>query len=441
MSAENKKKLTTIYKEIMIALGFEVDSKMHVLLNEAGVKTPFTIKGKQLIIPTDEWLKNPDYDNQIPFHPLSENVRRKKSEVQERLALAVSNRVYRVTCTLLNFIFTLALDTDKHPQLTPEQREYLRDVPDVTKKTLTAVQKLIQEKVDFKGQYALVNMFVKRSGLWKGEEYPRVCTTTFPIMDEEHSPEKKIFDVPFLVRDRSTFFKVMRRIFPNIDTSMDDYSYGSRSQVAPNFHSLMMAFSLLANDLNKVTKVFCEDFAELEGCIIQTNWVKNMADLNDYKNDIPPLDGNIGEANEDELAEMKSRQEEKVKREERRTLRREVSAGRQSILRPRDEGNRFVRQEESREDERTVSWRGRAGRDDDRGYGREDRYRSRRDDRYDDRDRGRDSRYRDERDDRGFGRRDDRYSREDRFSRDDRRDTRGGNDDSWFDNVSTRRRW
>lgn len=431
MSTENKKKLTTIYKEIIEDLGFEVDAKGHVQLVEAGVKTPFTISGKTLVLPTDEWLRDPDWDTQIPFHPLSENVRRKKSEIQERLALAVSNRVYRVTCTLLDFIFTLAVDTDKHPKLTPEQRDYLRDVPDVTKKTLAAVHKLIREKIDFKGQYSLVNMFVKRSGLWKGEEYPRVCTTTFPIMDEEHSPEKTIFGTKFLVRDHSVVFKVMRRIFPNVDTSMDDYSYGSRSQVAPNFHSLMMSFASLAKDLNKVTKAFSNDFPELEECIIATKWLKNMPSLNDYKNDIPPLEGNIGEANEDELTEMKSRQVEKEKREDRRTLRREVASGKTSILRRADD-----RQESERE-ERKIDWRSGSRREDSR-YDRDDRRSFRREDRYDDR---RDDRYDDRRDDRSRGR-DLLGRRDDRDDRRDSRDSRRAGDD-WFDDAvrNTRRRW
>lgn len=333
----SKKKLTTIYREILNALGFEVDDKGAVFFEEVGVKTPFTMNKRQLVLPTDEWLKNPDWENTIPFHPLSENTQRKKSEVLERLTLVVCNRLYQVGATLICFLTELAADTDRHKKLTPEQRDYLRLLPDVDKRTVDDVRKLMRAKLTFKGDNAFINIFIKRGGVWKGEEYSRVAVATFPIADQENNEDKKIFDVTFRVRDRSTLFNLLRHIFPQFDKSIDEYSYGSRSSVAPNFHSLMMSFANLAFELNKVTKTFQDDFEEVKGLLIGTNWVKNMAELMEYRNDIPPLDGNEGEANEDELAKPKAKAESKEKAREERELRRDISAGRRSILRSSDE--------------------------------------------------------------------------------------------------------
>lgn len=415
----SKKKLTTIYREIITALGFEPNEKGEVYFVEGGVKTPFTINKKMLVIPTEEWLNDPDWDNTIPFHPLSENTQRKKSEVLERLTLAVCNRLYQVGTTLLCFLAELAADTDRHKTLTPEQRDFLREMPEADKRTVDDIRKLAKAKLSFKGDNAFINIFIKRGGMWKGEEYSRVAVTTFPIADQENNDDKKIFDVTFRVRDRDALFRVLRWIFPNFDKSIDEYSYGSRSSVAPNFHCLMMAFANLAFDLNRVTKIFKESFEELEGLYIGTNWVKNMAELTDYRNDIPPLEGNIGEANEDELSRPQSKAEEREKAKERKELRRDVASGRKSILREaRDE-------EDDRErTPRSLLDRGRDRYDDDRRdrRDRESSFLRRRDDRdydrrdHDDReerrprsllDRGRNSRY-DDYDDRGrsssFGR-------------------------------------
>nr|DAX11209.1 MAG TPA: hypothetical protein [Bacteriophage sp.] len=333
----NKKKLTTIYREILTALGFEVDEKGGVYFEALGVRAPFTMNKRQLVIPTDEWLKNPDWENTIPFHPLSENTQRKKSEVLERLTLCVCNRLYQVGATMICFLTELAADTDRHAKLTPEQRDYLRLLPEADKRTVEDTRKLMMSKLTFKGDNAFINIFIKRGGVWKGEEYSRVAVTTFPIADQENNEDKKIFDVTFRVRDRAALFNLLRHIFPNFDKSIDEYSYGSRSSVAPNFHSLMMAFANLAFDLNKVTKVFQEDFEEMKGLLIGTNWVKNMAELTEYRNDIPPLEGNEGEANEDELAKPKAKAENRERIREEREQRREVSSGRRQVLRSTDE--------------------------------------------------------------------------------------------------------
>lgn len=347
-----KKKLTTIYKEIIEGLGLSVDTHGGVILEEAGVKTPFTIKGKRLVLPTEEWLKNPDWEETIPFHPLSENTQRKKSVVLERLTALAANRVYQVSTTLIHFLFTLAVDTDKHKKLTPEQRDVLRLIPQADARSLTDITKLVLGKMHFKGETAFVNLFIKRNGLWKGEEYPRLTTVFFPISEFEMNKDRVLMDVPFRVRDRDAFYAIMRFIFPKFD-SAEEYSYGSRSSIAPNFHSLVMALGNLLVDLNRVVKIFYDDFEEIAGLYSNVNWLKDMPNLLEYRNDIDPLDGNIGEVNEGELTKTKERAEKKEEKRERKALTRELESGRRS----------FVGTGERRENERLNLLGGRGHRD------------------------------------------------------------------------------
>lgn len=387
----SKKKLTTIYREVIEDLGFDVTGTGRVQFVLAGVESPFTIKKKALVLPTDEWLKDPDWENTIPFHPLSENTKRKKSEVIEALTAMVSNRIYQGTADLLQFIFELALNTDAHKTLTPEQRDVLRKLPNVSERTVADVHKLLRSKLTFKGETAFANFYVKRSGMWRGEEYSRVAVVTFPLAEQESNEDKKIFDILFRVGDRRALFDILRWIYPGFDNPLENYSYGSRSSVAPNFHALMMAFASMAHELNRVNRIFLEGFEDVIGSrIIGTKWLSNMASLTEYRDEIPPLEGNIGEANEAELTKAKEKAEAREKNKERKELRRDVTVGRRSIIREVDENrgregrkvSLFGRQEE-RESGRSVF-----GRDSSRGEERRSFF-DRGDDRRDDDRRGR----------------------------------------------------
>jgi hypothetical protein len=270
---------------------------------------------------------------------------------------------------------------------------------------------------------ALINLFVRRNGTWKGEEVARLCSVSFPVMDEEYTGGKAIYGKNLArVSDKEAFFKLIRHILPGIDEADLHYNYGSNSPVAPNFHALMMAYSRVAKDINAQLKIFESYNPALKAWIIPTNWTKEMSMLNDYRLDIPSsLPGNEGEADEGTLKEEKDRLAKEKGREERRELRDQHSRG----------GNRYTDNRGSRDEPRRASWGGgrRDERDDDRGgrggnwggRGRDDD-RDDRDSRYS-RDRGRS---RDDYDDRRGRERD----RDDRYSRD-REDDRGrGRDDA-----------
>lgn len=334
---KEKLPLAEVYKAILRSFGYEVDDEGKVYLVEANVRVPFTIKERHLVVPTKEWLKDPDWENTIPFHPLSENTQRKKSEVFEKLSLIVSNRLYQVGATLLCYLAELAADTDSHAKLSPEQRDFLRMIPDADKRTVDDFRKLARAKMGFKGDSAFVNIFIRRNGQWKGEDYTRLAAVTFPILSQEERADKKIFEVQFRVKDREVLYRILRWIFPNIDKADEHYSFGSRSSVAPNFHALMMSFNGLAVELNKVVDLFSDISPELVELHTDLDWVEPLQSLNEYRNDIPPLDGNIGEANEDELARPKQQAEKRERNRERKELRREISSGRRSLLRAADE--------------------------------------------------------------------------------------------------------
>ena len=62
-------KILDLYKSILATAGLVTTSDGFIKM-EIGDKTkPATVKGKSLVLPTPEHLKNPDWTNREQFHP------------------------------------------------------------------------------------------------------------------------------------------------------------------------------------------------------------------------------------------------------------------------------------------------------------------------------------------------------------------------------------
>lgn len=416
--SEKKKPIAKFYTQVMTAIGLVVDENGFASLKQEGTSIPFTIEGKQLRVPTDEFLADPDWDNFIAFHPLGENLIRKKSIVHERTVKMAQHHLNGALTELILTMAKLAAETEQHPNVTTEQKGFLRLMEDADERTYKGIKDVLLKQMDGE-EKALINLFVRRNGIWKGEEVARLCSVSFPVMDEEYSGNKAIYGKNLArVSDKEAFYKLLRHILPGIDEADLHYNYGSNSPVAPNFHALMMAYSRVAKDINAQLKIFESYNPALKAWIIPTNWTKEMAMLNDYRLDIPSsLPGNEGEADEGTLKEEKERLAKEKGREERKELREQHSRG----------GNRYTDSRGGRDEPRRASWGGRRDdRDDDRDY---------------DRGRGRGNWG-------GRGGRDDRDDRDDRYRRDDRRgrdrdrdydDRRRGRDDRDYGDRDDRR--
>lgn len=457
------KPLAKVYDEIRQSFGFGKDDNEGWVIKTPGGDVPLTIKGKQVVTPTEAILKESDWDKYQPFHPLCENIRRKKSPVLERTQAYVTNRIKTVMVEIISKLTELALDTDAHDKLTADQREYLTLFEKANEKTMKNFSGLFSKILGSSpGESELVAAFVRRGGTWHGEEYARLTTVSFPIMQEEFGEAGKVFGHSITGRDKDILFKVLRHILPKIDDP-EAYCYGTRSEIAPMFHSLMMAFHSVAVDLNRVTKLlggYDKEF--LNRNLIITTWSAQMPNLFEYKDVIPVLDGNDGEPNQEDVDKERRNQEQRDSRK----ARDDRAAGRRpaSSTSDRSGGNPFTRNRSTRDDDDD-----RRGRDRDRDRGsrrdRDDRdsrrggsnpFRdggrgrsSRDDDDYDDdrrsrRGRGRDDDY-DDRDDRRDGRR----SSRDRDDRDEngvsstgsRRSSRDDDyyDDDYYDDRRSRR--
>lgn len=416
-----KKKLTKLYTSILEAVGLKVDEKGATFVVEGEQKVPFTMKGKILCVPTDEFLNDPDWEKFQPFHPLSENIQRNKSEVLERLTKLAEMHINNVLTELLLALTDFASKKENHKKANTEQKKFLRLWDSADAKSLKAVKDLLLKHVDPAQEKALCTIFLRRDGMWRGEQWPRLAVIGFPIMDEQdNGVSDTVYGKKFpRVGDKTAFFEVMRYIFPGIDEA-DTYNYGSKSPTAPYFHSLMMAYNTTIAVLNTQLRLFEELYPNLGEWITPLGWAKDMVDLSDYKHQIDPLPGNEGVAEKGDLAVENRNVTERREREERAEKREEYR---------RTGASRYGRGEPDREE--GPSWRGARDRRDDREDDRDSRRSSRsgggwrksssRDDRDDD--------YDDREERRGSRRRSSERDRDDRYERDERRPRRGYEDE------------
>lgn len=423
---EAKEALRGFYKNVLRSMGWDVQENGLVTLPGDPLAIA-TVHDLQLILPTDEWLREPDWDTQIPFHPLSENFRRKRSTVQEKCQEWARNNLVITLTSLLGTLVRVAVDTDSHDKLNAKQREFLKTLGKVDEKTYKHFEDLFRKIFEATvGTNELVGVSVQRDKSIGDTNWPRAAFFVFPIIAERLVEGHTIYGVKMRKTDKEAFFALLQYLLPDV-ANFAGYSAGTRTEVAPNFISLMSAYGSVMKQLNPIIKIFMPLNESLKDLYHPLTWLEELADdslMKTYKEAIPPQKHNEGDVSDKDIQQERVRLEKKREKEEREERRRDETIGRSRFTTTKE--NKFSRREDDRDDRRDRrddrdrdrdrpsgrSWR-RGGRDDDR---RRDY-----DDDYDDR-RGRSRRDRDDYDDdrRGRSRRDDRDYDYD----DDRRDTR-----------------
>lgn len=286
------------YKGILESVGLITDERGNIQASDITGYIPYTIKGtnKRLVLPTQEVLRNPDWENTMAFHPLSENIARKDSVVFRNLQRLSSLQVNIEVGLLMRQMVEYCADKDQHKNLNHKQAVILSIFPDADEISLKNWMK-IDDKLGKDHSY--VKMVTLRNKELKGLTYPRVTTVRFPIYEEmvEQTKDKQkeyhLFGVKIRKKDIQGFKKLFEFIFSHLDTPDEHYSYGTRSQVAPSFHSLMTSFHRLKTELLVKLRLLKLDSVDVA-------WGAALEDLSKYKGLIPPLEGNEGDVTEGE---------------------------------------------------------------------------------------------------------------------------------------------
>lgn len=299
------------YKGVLTSMGLVVDEKGRVFWSGNIVDTPCQPeeKGKpprNLVLPTKEILKSPDWTHQIAFHPISENIARRDSTIFKYIQRIVNLEISSSTGYTMGRLINYCADRDAQSKMNYKQTKFLQLFPDADATSVEAWDK-IESKIGKDNSY--ISIITLRDKKYQGETYPRITTVKFnfyneikALLEDKHNAKNNtVFGVKLRKKDIRGFKALFEFLFPHVAENPEYYSNGSRNLVAPSFHSLMVSFVRLKEDMNNVLNLLKDETHPL-------NWAKELSDLTKYKGVIPALEGNEGD-----LVEEAKRQQESVR--------------------------------------------------------------------------------------------------------------------------------
>ena len=271
-------KLLELYENLLKAAFLATTEDGYVSRKFGDQTDPAIIKGKRLVLPTQEHLANPNKKDIILFHPLSENILKGESVVLEEFRTSLNIRL-NFTIGLIAFqLLQIATSTKEHAKLTPDQSEFLSDLKNADEKTLDTFGKLLKAMNVSQNQNVFVSIFLKRSGSVGGKKYQRAGIVAFPFYEELMKSTTELYGVKLRVKDRETFIKLMEYIFPNIGVP-ESHNRGSDSDVAPFLDALMKAVMTVSAPLNDQITLFSNFLDSPEEMMVNDEWVEVFDNL------------------------------------------------------------------------------------------------------------------------------------------------------------------
>ena len=256
-------------------------------------RKPAMIDDLRLAMPTMENLRAGPDEKLIIFHPLREYIDRGESIVVRKLRHHINVRLNFAVYALASELFRIIADTANHDKLTPEQRELLLQVQNVDATTEQRFMDYVIKKYkDMTSRY-FVNIYLKKSGVYKGEKHARVGVVSFPfygLLDDTSIKTSR-------VADRETFRAMLSFIFPDSLDEKEEWNSFSDSRNAPWLECLLKTSLKLSERINELSHLYKDFLTNREDFMFDTSWVEAIDNLSDYEGDIakiPTQRGNEG---------------------------------------------------------------------------------------------------------------------------------------------------
>lgn len=261
------KKVVELYKGILPAIGLTVGKDDQIFMGggELGECGPVIIDNKKLYLPTDEFLKNSELRDQIAFHPLAEDILKKRSPVLTACQNGLNVRLYTSGVFLIEALLNACIKQKNGEEINnPRLLKYISGNEDCDEKVKVFFKK-ITEVIQKDTSKKLFNVYL-RHGNETNDGTSRQCVISSPLVHElervasigstkpgglsvwgVESPRKK--DVELLAN-------LIKSIFPGIENRT--YSTGSNDKIAPYCDALFNALKPINEDIISAAKVLAK---------------------------------------------------------------------------------------------------------------------------------------------------------------------------------------
>lgn len=275
--------LIRFYNQILACGSLTSDVEGRISATIAGARRVFTIKGKNMVLPTRELMKNPDKEGLVFFHPLNESLLRGETPEMEAFRKAINITLNMRLNTLLGELIELASSPARHSKLTVEHLDLIMVLKDADEKTFAAYEALSKAMPPGDNAKCIAHIYLKKNAVID-RSYRRGAIVTFPLYEELCGDTSSAFGVKLRKKDLAAFKLLLEKIFPDIGTK-NSYSRGGQSDLAPSLDALLKAVAVLGGQVNSVVEVY-EDVIEGFGELRYTDdWVEAASNLEAFTNE------------------------------------------------------------------------------------------------------------------------------------------------------------
>lgn len=242
------KKIVQLYKGLLPAFGLTVaeNDKIYIGGGELKPITAPVIDGKNIFLPTEEFLKNSEFRDQIAFHPLVENCLKQPSQVLHMLQQALTTHLFISGQMIIKALLAVCAKQKKGESVSsPKLLKFLSGNEEADEKTALFFNNLcavIENDLSKK----IFSVYLKFGGKVNGVEVSRQCSITSPLLEalERAQALSTAKSGPASVwgveaprkKDIELLINVIKSAFPLLEEK--GYTRGSVNKIAPYCEAL-----------------------------------------------------------------------------------------------------------------------------------------------------------------------------------------------------------
>ncbi len=293
----NVKDPLVLYTESLDTMGIKISPESVLQgLGKKGKRVNLEIDGRKVVLPTKDILRENVWDDQIAFHPLSEDPTMGQSPVLHMLQKIVKHAVCRAVYTLAGQM--LEIGHSKELQTTLNNQKAIKRLECIVacqKSTFTKWSGLWKNTIAKDIDGLAFKMFLSRDVEIDGKRYKRCASVEFPILNEINNPDSTIFGVKLSKDDRKTILDLFQYILNGLPKEKNSepgvFVFGSNS-IVPYYDATLQAAAAILKRADTIAK----DFKKVTGYEpLDFSWTKELEQIDSYVGRIPRLQGNDGE--------------------------------------------------------------------------------------------------------------------------------------------------
>jgi len=300
------------YTDVLAAADAHVDESGFVTLFTGDKAIPAKVesegsdKALQLALPTD-FVLSKHYADTIRFHPLAEDFTKGPSAVIEAYRQWFLYNYSTTTIVTIIALLEMTASHKLHATLSPVQSELLAIAKNAKQSTIDTFKKLISKISIDDNDFQIAKVFLKKNPRIGDRAYQWGAIVSFPLYEQLKTRPKKLKSVTLSNEFLDCILSILKYLYRDIDVP-HAYSFGSNSDLAPKFESVLGAMKNLSIEVNGLIQELGNQNQGIEE--IELGWAHYLDNTNVFRSEvrmIPMQPGNEGQTSklEQGFIEMK----------------------------------------------------------------------------------------------------------------------------------------